>query len=124
MSITISEAESAVMEVLWESSPQTCEYIVSQLDGEQEWQESTIKTLINRLLKKGAICSEKDGRRFLYSPVLTRDQWLSAESENMLDRLFGGKLAPLVAHFGAHHRLSKKDIKELKALIEGMSDDN
>lgn len=123
MSIAISEAESVVMKVLWDSSPLSCDDVVAALASKQDWQEPTIKTLLNRLLKKGALRSEKDGRRFLYSPVLTRDQWLSHESESMLNRLFGGQLAPLVAHFGAHKRLSKKDVKELKALIESMSDD-
>lgn len=123
MVINISEAESVIMKVLWKSHPKTCETIVSELAGDYEWQEATIKTLINRLLKKGAIRSEKDGRRFLYSPVLTREEWLSSESESMLDRLFGGKLAPLVAHFGSQKKLSKHEIEELKALIESMSDD-
>lgn len=124
MPVAISEAESAVMKVLWDSSPKSCDDVVAALAGDHDWQEATIKTLLNRLLKKGAIRSEKDGRRFLYWPVLTRDQWLSVESESMLNRLFGGQLAPFVAHFGAHKRLSKKDMEELKALIDGMSDDH
>jgi BlaI family transcriptional regulator, penicillinase repressor len=123
MSISISEAESAVMKVFWDDSPLCCSDVVARLAGEHDWQEPTVKTLINRLLKKGALRSEKDGRRFLYWPVLTREDWLSTESDSMLQRLFGGKLAPFVAHFGAHKRLSKKEVAELKALIERMSDD-
>jgi len=71
---SITAAESVVMEILWRRSPLPTEAIVAALEGEQHWQEATIKTLLNRLLKKKALRAEKDGRRFLYSPVITRDQ--------------------------------------------------
>lgn len=123
MSTAISEAESAVMQVFWESSPLTCSEVVAALAGDRDWQEATVKTLLNRLLKKHALRSEKHGRHFLYWPVLKKEEWLTMESESMLQRLFGGKLAPLVAHFGTQKRLSKKEVAELKALIDGMSDE-
>lgn len=116
--IDISEAESVVMEVLWQHSPAAAEEVIAALASQQDWQEATIKTLLNRLLKKGALRAEKDGRRYLYAPLLKREQWLSQESEGLLDRLFGGRVAPLVAHFGKHRKLSRKDIAELKRLIE------
>ena len=93
---SISEAESAVMEVLWRTSPVSTEDVVAALKNRQDWQEPTIKTLLNRLLKKEAISAQRDGRRYLYSPVLQRDQWLASESKGLLDRLFGGRVAPLV----------------------------
>lgn len=119
---SISEAESAVMEVLWRSSPVTTEEVVAALKDQQEWQEPTIKTLLNRLLNKGAISAERDGRRYLYSPVLQRDQWLASESTGLMDRLFGGRVAPLVAHFSKQRKLSKKDLADLKRLIEELED--
>jgi BlaI family penicillinase repressor len=120
--VPITEAESVVMEVLWSGSPRSADEVVVALESQQQWQEATIKTLLNRLLKKGAIGAEKDGRRFLYSPVLTRAQWLTGESTSLVDRLFGGRVAPLIAHFGQHRKLSRSDIDELKRLIEEMSD--
>jgi BlaI family penicillinase repressor len=119
----ISEAESVVMEVLWERSPIGAEEVVAALADAQQWQEATIKTLLNRLLNKGAIRAEKDGRRYLYSPLLKREDWLTRESKGLLDRLFGGRVAPLVAHFSEHRKLSRKDIAELKKLIEDLEDD-
>jgi BlaI family transcriptional regulator, penicillinase repressor len=116
--VSVSEAESVVMAVLWRTGPVTTDEVVAALAHEQDWQESTIKTLLNRLLKKGAIEARKEGRRYVYSPVLTREQWLSSESEGLLDRLFGGRVAPLVAHFSRHRKLSKKDIADLKRLIQ------
>jgi BlaI family penicillinase repressor len=120
--VSISEAESVVLTVLWRTGAMTADAVVAALADQQDWQESTIKTLLNRLLKKGAIHARKDGRRYVYSPLITREQWLSTESEGLLDRLFGGRIAPLVAHFSKHRKLSKKDIAELKRLIEEMDD--
>jgi BlaI family transcriptional regulator, penicillinase repressor len=121
-SIGISEAESVIMEVLWRRGALCSEDVVESLNGRQKWREPTIKTLLSRLLNKGAILAEKEGRRYVYSPVLTRDDWLSHESKGLLDRLFGGRVAPLVAHFGRNGKLSKKDIAELKRMIAEMDD--
>ena len=119
----ISEAESIVMEALWQRSPQSAEEVVAALAAAHDWQEATVKTLLNRLLNKGAVEASKDGRRYLYTPVLKREDWLTRESKGLLDRLFGGRVAPLVAHFSEHRKLSKKDIAELKKLIEEIEDD-
>ena len=120
--IQISDAESQVMEVLWSGSPRTAEDVVAALSDQQAWQVATIKTLLNRLLRKGAVRADKDGRRFLYSPLLTRDQWLVTESGSMVQRLFGGRIAPLVAHFGQHGKLSADDLEDLKRLVKELSD--
>jgi len=119
----VSEAESIVMDVLWREHPRTADDVVAALAEAQDWQEATIKTLLNRLLKKGAIAAEKDGRRYLYTPVLKREDWLIDESESLLDRLFGGRVAPLVAHFSEHRKLSRKDIAELRKLLEEIDDE-
>lgn len=121
--VAISDAESLVMDVLWRGRPgMPAEEVIAALVSEQRWQEATIKTLLNRLLKKGALSASKDGRRYLYSAVLKRDQWVSSESTSMLERLFGGRVAPLVAHFGRHRKLSPSDIADLKKLIEELGD--
>lgn len=120
--MTISEAESVVMQVLWKRSPLGADEVFAALSGRQDWQEATVKTLLNRLLKKNAISAERDGRRYLYAPMLRREDWLQQESEGLLDRLFGGRLAPMVAHFSERRKLSKKDIAELKKLIQELDD--
>jgi predicted transcriptional regulator len=118
----ISEAESVVMEVLWARSPQGADEVAAALDGRQDWQEATIKTLLNRLLNKGAITARREGRRYLYAPAIRREDWVSRESEGLLDRLFGGRVAPLVAHFSANRQLSAQDIEELRRLLEEIDD--
>ncbi len=118
----ISEAESVVMEVLWQRSPQTSEEVVAALGQRQDWQEATIKTLLNRLLNKGAIEAQKDGRRYLYSPKLRREDWVMGESESLLARLFDGRVAPLVAHFSQQRKLSAADVAELRRLVDSLDD--
>ena len=124
MAIPISEAESMVMDVLWQRSPLSAEEVVAALAPHQDWQEATIKTLLNRLLNKGAIEASKDGRRYLYSPVLRREAWVLEESESLLSRLFDGRVAPLVAHFSQHRKLSADDVAELRRLLESLSDES
>lgn len=121
--VSISEAESVVMQVLWRKNPIATEDVMAALEPNGKWQESTVKTLLNRLLKKGAVSARKDGRRYLYSPVLKREQWLSNESVGFLKRLFGGRVAPLVAHFSQQRKLSKNDIADLKRLIQELDDE-
>lgn len=121
---SITEAESVVMEVLWHRSPLPTEAVVAALQSEQRWREGTVKALLNRLLRKRVIHADKDGRRFLYSPVVSRDKWLLSQSKGLLDRLFAGRIAPLAAHFSRHGQLTKRDIADLKRLIAEIEDED
>lgn len=121
--MAISEAEAVVMEVLWRQAPRSAEEILAELGPRQAWQEGTVKSLLNRLLKKKAVKAEREGRRYLYTPLLTREKYVSQESKGLLDRLFGGRVAPLVAHFSEQHKLSRKDVAELRRLLEELDDE-
>ena len=120
----ISSAESLVMEALWQKHPLAAEEVVGEVAAAQGWSEATVKTLLNRLLKKKAIAAEKDGRRYLYRPLVGRDSYLQSESQGLLDRLFDGRLAPLVSHFSQAGKLSAQDLAELKRLIEEIDDES
>jgi BlaI family penicillinase repressor len=119
----VSSAESEVMEALWRRSPLTAEEIAAEIGPANDWTEATVKTLINRLLKKRAIAADKDGRRYLYRPVLARAAYVSSESQGLLDRLFDGRLAPLVSHFSETRKLSAEDIADLKRLVKELDDE-
>ncbi|WP_368561599.1 BlaI/MecI/CopY family transcriptional regulator [Pseudoxanthomonas sp. UTMC 1351] len=121
--MSISDAEAMVMEVLWQRNPLSAEEVIVALAASTGWAEPTIKTLLNRLLNKGAIHAEKQGRRYLYSPALQREAWVEQQSEGLLERLFGGRVAPLVAHFSERGKLSAADIAELKKLIRELDDE-
>lgn len=118
----ISEAESLVMEVLWERAPRGAEDVMAELAASRDWREGTVKTLLNRLLRKGAVRAEKDARRYLYHPLISREDWVTGQSRHLLDRLFDGRLAPMVAHFSRSKALSRKDIAELRKLLEELDD--
>lgn len=123
MSRPISDAEREVMEVLWRRAPRSAEEILAEVGPRQHWQEGTVKSLLNRLLRKRAVKAARDGRRYLYSPLLSRERYVLEESKGLLDRLFGGRVAPLVAHFSEQRKLSRKDIGEIKRLISELDDE-
>jgi BlaI family transcriptional regulator, penicillinase repressor len=122
--LKISSAESQIMEALWRSGPLTPDEVVAEVGPENGWARNTVRVLITRLLKKGAIrgAKEEDGR-FLYRPLLERSAYVQAESQGLLDRLFDGKLAPLVAHFAQHRDLTPEDLEKLNALIAEIDND-
>ena len=118
----ISAAESLVMEALWRREPLSAEEITAEIAEGQGWSEATVKTLINRLFRKKAISAARDGRRYLYRPMVSRADYVGAESQGLLDRLFEGRLAPLVSHFSKTQKLSDEDVAELKRLIAEIDD--
>ena len=120
----ISGAESHIMEAVWSQGPLTAEEIVQSVGPAQSWGEATVKTLINRLLKKKALASERAGGRALYRPLVSRETYITGESQGLLDRLFGGQIAPLVAHYAQHRALSPEEIARLKALIAELEADD
>ena len=118
----ISAAESQVMDAVWRKGPLAADEIVAEVGAPQGWGEATVKTLINRLLKKKALASERADGRARYRPLVTREDYVQGESQGLLDRLFGGELAPLVAHYAKHRNLSSSEVARLKRLIEGLDD--
>lgn len=118
--INISEAESRVMEVLWQRAPQTSRTIVAALQVHRGWHEKTTRTLLNRLLGKDAVTVQKDGRCYLYSPKLHREDWRHKEARNFMDRVFSGNVAPLLAHLIRHEMIPAKAFVELRGLIDAI----
>ena len=118
----ISEAESEVMKLLWDRSPQRSEEIVAALAPAQGWTETTIRTLLTRLVKKGAVNVKGKPRQYEYSPVVSKADYLHQESAGLIHRLFDGQVGPFVAQFSEREKLSKADIALLKRLIERFED--
>ena len=121
--MTVSAAESAVMEALWRREPLSAEDIIAEVADANGWSAATVKTLLNRLLNKKAISAEKAGRRYLYRPRLSRSDYLNEESRSLVDRLFEGRVSSLVTHFSEREQLSADDIAELKRLIAELDDE-
>jgi BlaI family transcriptional regulator, penicillinase repressor len=120
MSERISDAELAVMEVLWEEAPLTAIDVSGRVAARRDWSLATVKTLLSRLVAKQAIGHHLDGRRFLYTPLVERDAYVAGESRRLVDRFFGGKLMPLVAHLAEQEKLSDDEIAEIERLLREM----
>lgn len=120
MAERISSAEHEVMEVLWRESPLTAAEVAERVPAEKSWSIRTVKTLLSRLLAKGVIDHREEGRRYLYSPAVAREDYVAQESRRLLDRLFGGRVTPLVAQLAERDALSKADIAEIEALLKAL----
>lgn len=113
----ISDAESQIMDVLWDRGPTSAEDLIAEVGQANGWADGTVRTLINRLIKKKAIESRKEAGRAIYHPRVARTDYIQSESQGLLNKLFKGEVAPLVVHFAEHRALTPKDIEILKALI-------
>ncbi|MBD2841623.1 BlaI/MecI/CopY family transcriptional regulator [Erythrobacter rubeus] len=114
----ISEAEHAVMEVLWDRGTLSAADVCDEICDNRGWSLPTVKTLLSRLVQKQAISARPDGRRFLYSALMARSEYVGGESRRLVDRLFGGKAASLVAHLAESEALSENDLAEIEALLK------
>ena len=113
----ISAAEWRVMQLIWDESPITAGEIVRRLEPETDWNHRTIRTMLNRLVNKGALDFKVDGNRYLYRPKVKRESYVSLESESFVERVFCGSPASLLAHFVDHGELSSDELRELKRLL-------
>lgn len=114
----ISEAEWRVCRVLWKHSPLTANEIVLALAEEIEWNPRTVKTLLNRLVKKNVLGYENRGREYHYFPLLGEEECVQAHTQSFVKRVFDGAAGAMVATFIENQQLTSKEITELKALLE------
>ena len=124
MTTDISKTEYEVLDALWEQYPASANDIIQRLNKNKQWHDKTVKTLLSRLVKKQVINFDKQQRSYLYFPLVERSTYTEKESKSLVSRLFGGKVAPLVAGFANSDSLSKEDVEELKSLIEKWEKNN
>ena len=115
----ISDAEWEVMEVLWAEAPLTSREVVERLAGETGWSPKTIKTLLGRLTRKGALTYDEQGNRYLYSPAVVKTDAVRAEGRSFVERVFGGDASLALLHFARQVDLSPAEAEELRRLLEG-----
>ncbi len=116
----ITEAEHAVMEALWVRAPLSANEVADAVGSARDWTLATVKTLLSRLVTKQAVTAAPDGKRFLYSPAIGRGDYLGGESKRLVDRLFGGRAAPLFAHLAEAEALTPADLFEIEALLAAL----
>ena len=119
MDLRISDAELEVMEALWSAGhPLTAAEAADRIGAGRDWSLATVKTMLSRLATKGAVKHREDGRRFLYSPAIKREAYVGRESRRFVERLFGGRLSPLVARLAEEDGLDDEDIAAIEALLK------
>ena len=123
MAVKISGAESQIMEALWRKGPLTPDGVIAEVGEAHGWAPGTVKTLITRLLRKKAIEGRREAEGYFYRPLLSRTDYVQSESQSLVDRLFDGELAPMVAHFAKNRALKPAEIARLKKLISELEDD-
>ena len=116
----ISDSELRLLQLLWEDSPLGASDLAERLPPELGWSPTTVKTLLARLVAKGALSSEPEGRRFLYRPVIAREKVAGGQAGGLIDRLFGGRVSPLVAQLAEQREIDPEDLAELERLVRSL----
>ena len=116
--LSVSDAELEVLKELWQESALTARQLTERLQQRTSWSEPTIKTLLLRLLQKNAVSRSAQDKVFVYSAVVSRDEYRYAAGRNLLDRLFNGVAGELLTCLVRNEAMSKSDIEELKKLLD------
>ena len=114
----ISEAELVVMRAVWKQSPATANQVVETLRHETHWKPKTVQTLLSRLTRKGALAHSRQGREYLFRPLVDAADYAHEASRSFLSRVFGGEIAPFLACFLEREELSAEEIRELRRLLD------
>jgi len=115
---SISDAEWILMSIIWDRKETTANDLIEALEGRQSWKPKTIKTLLRRLSDKGVLGYEKVGREYVFHPKFEREEAERVQSQSFIQRIFDGKTVPFVARFLKDEKLSTKEIKEIKEILE------
>ncbi|MBM3882514.1 MAG: BlaI/MecI/CopY family transcriptional regulator [Verrucomicrobia bacterium] len=119
----ISETEWEIMRMLWAEHPLTAAEIIERLAArDPTWHPKTVRTFLARLVRKRALDYEAQGRAYVYEPRVNERDCVAAASASFLDRVFGGSLRPMLAHFVEERRLSRSDLAELRRLLDGAAE--
>ena len=113
----ISEAEWQVMKAVWAQPSASAQEIAERVGPRNRWSQATVKTLLNRLLKKGALRFAKEGKLYRYVAAYREEEHTTLEAESFLERFFSGGISPMLSHFVRSRELSAKELAELEAII-------
>jgi BlaI family penicillinase repressor len=114
----ISEAEWQVMNVVWRDQPVEAQAVIDELTDANGWSPATVKTMLHRLVKKGVLAFEQDGKRYLYRAAARRGDCIRQASRSFLDRVFGGSAAPALMHLVKTSKLTPDEVAELRRLLD------
>jgi BlaI family penicillinase repressor len=120
----ISDAEWIVMNLIWNGSPLEAAEVIDEIASDNGWSAATVKTMLHRLVRKGALATEQNGKKYLYTPAVRRDTCVRQASRSFLERVFGGDATPALIHFVKAAKLTPKDVEEIRVLLDKKIDQN
>lgn len=115
---TISDSEFEVMKIIWSKPSVYANEIIDVLKETTDWTPQTIKTLINRLLKKEVIGYRKEGRQYAYFSLIDEDDYLKKESKSFIKKFYNNSISQVVNHFVEDRKVSKDEIDALRKLLD------
>lgn len=113
----ISEAEFEVMKVIWKHAPVSTNEVTDILTGSTNWNPKTIHTLLKRLVTKEALTYKKQGRVFVYTPLVEEKEYISQKSKSFLNQYYGGHFSSMLTAFLENDTLSDSEINELRSIL-------
>jgi len=112
------ETEWAILRVVWEKQPITAPDVQEALAGQKQWAYTTVKTLMDRMAKKGLLNSQKIRNLYLYSAAISKAEAMKSELKRTLKRAFNGAFTPMVQFLVEHEQLSEEEYQYLEQLIQ------
>jgi BlaI family transcriptional regulator, penicillinase repressor len=116
--LNISDAEWEVMQIVWERAPVPASDIVERLERKKQWHARTTRTLIDRLVRKRALRTELEGKRFLFWPKIGKEECVQKESHSFLERVFGDEPGAMLIHLVKQAKFKPEEIQELQRILE------
>lgn len=113
----LNDSEWTVMQAVWDSSPASARDVLDRVHAETDWAYTTVKTLLARLVEKGALHEEKQGKTSVYEPLVTRESARKAAVRSLLDKAFDGTFGSLVQHMAGSEKLGKKEREKLARML-------
>lgn len=114
----LSKAEWIVMNLCWEKGKSTARQIYEAVGEDREWEYQTVKTMLDRIVKKGYLKREKLGPLCLYQPCVKQKRVVSEAIDSFFSTVMDNGLGPLFAHLAESRKLDEKEIESLKKLID------
>ena len=116
--IGLGRMQNRIMQVLWERGKTTAREITEELNREQRTAHSTVQTLLRKLERKGAIAHEVQERTFVFYPLVEEGRARRSAARELIDHVFGGSVKGLVAHLLTHEKITRKELQQLRELLD------
>lgn len=116
--ISIGDAELEIMKVIWKSKEPITSLDIGKEVEDKGWKKTTIATFLTRLVEKGALSADKQGKLYYYTPLISEKEYRKSQTKNLIKTLYNGSVRDFAVSFFEEQKLSDKDIQELKAIFE------